>query len=241
MESPLRQASCNSAETGQTTMTLFNSTNTRFRNSTIICCAAILILAVARVATAQTSGTETPPVDSTARNTQTVANAGRASWTSDRRNFVVGDIITLLIDDYTISTAIKDNIASDQRNRGLGVTVRIPNTGTRIAGIDSRNDAVQQQRGQQRRENRFQNEMSVRVVSVGQNGLLEVRGTKLIDVDKSRQNVVFSGWVRSQDINSRNMVESYRVADAELTYTSPGSLAKPKQGIISRILGAFWP
>ncbi len=223
-------------------MPLSSSVQSKIRISVLLIGAAIVALSIARTVGAQsTSGSNPPTNDSTAQPRQTAAYTGRASWTSDRRNFAVGDIITLLIDDYTISTAIKDNIASDQRSRGLGVTVRIPNQGSRNAGLDSRNDATQQQRGQQRRENRFQNEMSVRVVAIGENGVLQVRGSKLIDVDKSRQNVVFTGWVRSQDINSQNMVESYRVADAELAYASPGSLAKPKQGILSRIVGAFWP
>lgn len=206
--------------------------------------AAAAAMLIARSVGAQTA-TGAPPVTATATNADTttkpVAPVGRASWTSDRRNFAVGDIVTVLIDDYTISTAVKDNIASDQRGRNLGVNIRIPSKGSKSGGIDSRNDATQQQRGQQRRENRFQNELSVRVVAVSDNGLLQIRGTKLIDIDKSKQDIVFSGWIRAQDVNQQNMIESYRVADAELSYASPGNLGKPKQGIFSRILGVFWP
>ena len=43
------------------------------------------------------------------------------------------------------------------------------------------------------------------------------------------------------DISITNMVESNRVADAQLGYLSPGPLGKPKQGIISKILGGLWP
>jgi len=164
----------------------------------------------------------------------------RSSWVSDRRSFAVGDIITVLIDDYTISTAVKENVAQDTRNRGLSVNARMPSSSKNV-GIDSRNTADQTQRGQARRENRFQNEMSVRVVAVGQNGLLQVKGTKTIDVDKSKQDVVFTGWVRAQDVSTANLIESSRVADAQIGYASPGPLGTPKQGMISKILGAFWP
>jgi len=193
----------------------------------------------------------TPPVTSPASSSTVATNAAgtvppvfmpkpRDGWVGDRRTYVVGDIITVLIDDYTIATAVKENIAVDSRSRGLSVNARLP-TSSKNIGIDARNNADQQQRGQARRENRFQNELSVRVVSVGPNGLLQVRGTKNIDVDKAKQDLVFSGWVRAQDISGTNVIESSRVADAQLGYASPGPLGKPKQGILSKILGMVWP
>jgi flagellar L-ring protein precursor FlgH len=164
----------------------------------------------------------------------------RASWTSDRREFVVGDIITVLIDDYTISTAVKENLNTDNRSRGLSASAAIPGQSQRAA-IDSRNTADQMQRGQARRENRFQNEMSVRVVAVGPGGLLQVRGEKVITVDKAAQDVAFAGWIRAQDVGTGNTIESSRVADAQLSYSSPGGLGKPKQGLVTKLLGALWP
>lgn len=164
----------------------------------------------------------------------------RVSWTSDRREFVVGDIITVLIDDYTISTAIKENLNTDTRTRGLSASASLPAQSAR-AGVDSRNSADQTQRGQARRENRFQNEMSVRVVALGPNGLLQIRGEKAITVDKAAQDIAFSGWIRAQDVGIRNTIESSRVADAELSYSSPGGLGKPKQGIVTKVLGLVWP
>jgi flagellar basal body L-ring protein FlgH len=47
--------------------------------------------------------------------------------------------------------------------------------------------------------------------------------------------------VRPQDISARNLVESWRLADAELLYESTGDLGNPKKGIITRILGILWP
>lgn len=170
----------------------------------------------------------------------TTPTAVRNSWVSDRRQFAVGDLITVLIDDYTISTAVKENVAQDTRNRGFGLSARLPSS-SQNANIDTRNSADQTQRGQARRENRFQNEMSVRVVATGPNGLLQVKGTKKIDVDKQMQDIVFTGWVRAQDVSVTNVVESSRVADVQLGYASPGNLGKPKQGIISKVLGIVWP
>jgi len=46
--------------------------------------------------------------------------AGRPAlraWTGDRREFAVGDILTVFVDDYTISTAVKDDINAQRRNQ----------------------------------------------------------------------------------------------------------------------------
>lgn len=192
--------------------------------------------ATASPATASAS-TATAP---TAAASTATARPVRESWTSDRRSFVVGDLITVLIDDYTIATALKENTATDSRTRGLSASARLP-TSTKNVGLDTRNSADQQQRGSSRRENRFQNELSVRIMAIAPNGLLQLKGTKNINVDKSGQDIVFTGFARPQDISTTNMVESNRVADAQLGYLSPGPLGKPKSGLISKILGGLWP
>jgi flagellar L-ring protein precursor FlgH len=173
------------------------------------------------------------------------ARPGLHSWLSDRREFAVGDIITILVDDYTISSAIKDDQATQKRNRdlGLGVDVSTPSgPGKSVnAKINSNNNADSQNRGEARRENRFQSEMSVRVVALGANGTMQVKGTRLVDVDKGQQNVALTGWLRAQDVSTANTVESSRIADAQITYLSPGPLGKPKQGLISRVVSIVWP
>ena len=215
---------------------------------------AVATIALGSSLRAQTPPVTTPPATPAGAATQTVATTTatnptlsaaaarpvRESWTADRRSFAVGDLITVLIDDYTIATALKENTATDTRTRGLSASARLP-TSTKNIGLDTRNNADQQQRGSSRRENRFQNELSVRVMAIAPNGLLQLKGTKNINVDKSGQDIVFTGFARPQDISTTNMVESNRVADAQLGYLSPGPLGKPKQGLISKVLGGLWP
>ncbi len=210
--------------------------------------AALLVVLSAGTVGAQTPARAGAPAAATAAATAatpapatTAPTRIRESWTADRRGFVVGDIVTVLVDDYTISTAVKENLATDSRTRDLSADVTLPQALSKGAGLTAKNSANQQERGTARRENRFQNEMSVRVVAVGPNGLLQVKGTKSINVDKAAQDIVFTGWIRPQDISSANMVESNRVADAQLLYSSPGALGKPKQGLLSKALGIIWP
>jgi flagellar L-ring protein precursor FlgH len=167
----------------------------------------------------------------------------RQSWTSPRRSFGVGDVVTVLVDDYTLASANTSNTASDSRRRDLGLDARTPGGGIPMsADVGTRNDADSRQRGEAVRQNRFQSEMSVRVVAIDStSGLLKLEGTKLVDVDKNRQEIRFTGWVRPQDVSAQNSVDSWRVANAELLYTGKGPLGKPKGGIIGRVLGMVWP
>lgn len=169
--------------------------------------------------------------------------APRRSWTADRQEFTVGDVITVLIDEYTLASANKDDFASDSRGRDLGlgvsqnVTAAIPPIG---ADVSSSTDARSQQRGEATRQNRFQGEMTVRVTEIEPSGLIRVEGMKVINIDGSREELVLRGWVRPQDVSAGNLVDSWRLGDAELVYTGKG-LGKPRGSIIGRVLGAIWP
>jgi flagellar L-ring protein precursor FlgH len=169
----------------------------------------------------------------------------RQSWTSARRSFVVGDVVTVLVDEYTLASANTNNTASDRRRRDLGFDTRLPGgtgSSSMSADIGTDNNADSRQSGEALRQNRFQSEMSVRIVAVDStSGLLQVKGAKLVDVDKNKQEVTFTGWVRPQDVSPQNTVESFRVADAQLLYSAKGSMGKPKGGILGRILGMVWP
>ena len=170
--------------------------------------------------------------------------APRRSWTADRQDFAVGDVITILIDEYTVAAANRGNSASDRRQRDLtlGVAQSMSAAFPSISGdVTSGSSAESSTRGEATQENRFQGEMTVRITEVDPSGLLRVEGIKLVDIDNSRQELALRGWVRPQDVSARNMVDSWRVGDAELTYSSKGSLGKPRGGMIGRILGAVWP
>lgn len=178
-----------------------------------------------------------PPVDST----RTTRKPPR-SWTTDRRDFAVGDIITVIVDENTAASANKATSATDQKRRKMGfdATLPAPATGKNIA-IQSSNDGDSRQDGRATRGNNFVGEISVKVVAIGKDGNLQVKGSKTVDVDKNKQTMTLSGWLRPQDVSSTDFAESSRVADAEIVYQAQGSLGKPRSGILTRVLGVVWP
>jgi flagellar L-ring protein precursor FlgH len=178
-----------------------------------------------------------PPADST----RTTRKPPR-SWTTDRRDFAVGDIITVLVDESTAASANKANVATDQKHRKMGfdATLPAPAPGKNIA-IQSSNDGDSRQDGQASRGNHFLGEISVKVVAISKEGNLQVKGSKTVDVDKNKQTMTLSGWLRPQDVSTTDYAASSRVADAEIVYQAQGSLGKPRSGILTRVLGVVWP
>jgi flagellar L-ring protein precursor FlgH len=168
------------------------------------------------------------------------------SWTSDRREYVVGDIITVLVSDVTLASATKSQSGSDQQSRKNDLGLEPPKIGTSSlpsidASMSTDKNASSKQTGDAKRNVNFRGDISVRVTNIDKNGQLQIKGSKVVDVDKNKQTLNFSGWVRPEDISAQNLVGSERVADVSLTYSLSGNLGKTRGGIVGRLLNVFWP
>jgi flagellar L-ring protein precursor FlgH len=163
----------------------------------------------------------------------------RHSWTSDRREFSVGDILTVLVDESTLASANKGQTASDAQSRDLGLSAPSALPVDLKAGTSKGSSS--QQSGQATRDLRFQGQMTVRVVKIDPNGVLEVKGQRTVDVDKNKQLLTLAGFVRPQDVSQTNIVPSARIADAQLLYTLSGDLGGTRGGMIGRLISVFWP
>ncbi|MEO7218663.1 MAG: flagellar basal body L-ring protein FlgH [Gemmatimonadaceae bacterium] len=216
--------------------------------------ATALAVCAAGAQTTPTQATRTPP---TSRGATTpapagapapqaqpaltsTAVAGRQSWLSDRRDFHVGDIVTVLVDEYTLTSLDKEVNATESRQRSLGLGINTP-TSNKSFGINSNNGNQSRNSGLDARTNRLTTDMSARVVAIAPNGVMQLKGTKMIKVEESKVNLTLTGWVRVQDVAPDNSIQSFRMADADLDYQAEGPLGKAKSGIIGRLLGAFWP
>lgn len=167
----------------------------------------------------------------------------RRSWTSDKREYSAGDILTVLVDEVTLASANKGQTGSDQtsRNNDLGITP----PGALATGINvqvgTNKTSTSRQSGGATRDLRFRGEMTVRVVKVAANGILEVKGARTVDVDKNKQQLTLTGFVRPEDVTRDNLVPSARIADAQLLYTLSGDLGGTRGGILGRLVSVFWP
>ena len=168
------------------------------------------------------------------------------SWTADKREYQVGDVITVLVSDATLATATKSQTGSDQQTRKNGVGLVPPKIGTTAlptidASMTADKNSSSTQSGNAKRNLSFKGDISVRVTAVDKSGLLQIKGTKVVDADRNKQTLNFTGWVRPEDITPDNLVASERVADANITYHLSGDLGKTRGGLIGRLINAFWP
>lgn len=171
---------------------------------------------------------------------QVVGSTLDFGWFSDGRRFTVGDIVTVVVDEYTSASADRATSALEDRrtDAGLGVNAN----GTQVDGsLGSFLGNESTQRGRDYRQDRFNAEVSVRVTEVEPGGALRVEGTKTVMIDEHEQEVTVRGIVRPQDISSRNTVDSWRIAEVEVLYASDGSLVTADKGILSRLLAFIIP
>ena len=204
-----------------------------------------LAVAALTLTTAAAAHAQTPP-DSVrpAQDTTVTRRPLAVSWTSDRRDFVVGDILTILVDELTIASADKTDLDEQDRRTRATFEAAFGTAGATSGGSGGFGtgwDSESRTRGQARRQDRFTTEFSVRVIDVEPSGVLKIEGSRTILLDKQDQQVTVTGFVRPQDVTPRNVVDSWRVADARLAYASNGSMGKPKQGILAKIIGIIWP
>lgn len=173
------------------------------------------------------------------------ARPARQSWTSDRRAFGVGDLVIVRLDEYTLASASNRDDASSRRSADYDFQLITPGaTAATAPGASFEADRVNESRnrGDKSRQLRLQGEITARVMAVDPvTGVLQVKGTKTVGVDKDQQTITFAGNVRPQDLTGTNVIASSRVADARLDIANKGSLGKPKSGIVGRLLGALWP
>ncbi|MBX7120274.1 MAG: flagellar basal body L-ring protein FlgH, partial [Gemmatimonadaceae bacterium] len=165
-----------------------------------------------------------------------------SSWTADRRELAVGDVITLFIDDAVIASARRSQGGRDETGRELGFSLTPPAPATTTAASfgDSRR-ASSSQTGDMSRTSALRTTVAVRITARNADGTYQVKGLRNLDVDKNRQEISVEGVLRPQDITMGNEASGDRLADARITVKQKGRLGKTRGGIIGRILGLVWP
>ncbi|HDL02734.1 MAG: hypothetical protein DRP46_07210 [Candidatus Zixiibacteriota bacterium] len=150
----------------------------------------------------------------------------------------VGDILTVLIYENSMASTKaetkteKDSESSTSGGPGIGKLDFIPLFGAEAESSNSFNG-----KGENLRNQNLRAKMSVTVVAVRENGDLIIKGSRTIGISKDRETMTLTGVVRQRDITAANAVESYKIADAEITYTGKGAASTASRpGIVMRFL-----
>jgi flagellar L-ring protein precursor FlgH len=183
-----------------------------------------------------------PPPPAPANGSIFQADHGYAPLTSGTRAASVGDILTIVLVERT--QAAKTAVANTGRKGDIGLAPPVTGPLSLFTpqdfnmGGSSNFDG----KGQAAQSNTLSGEVSVTVAAVYPNGTMLVRGEKLIRLNRGDEFIRFSGLVRPTDISADNRVASTRVADADITYSGKGEIARAsRQGWLQRFFSVITP
>lgn len=167
---------------------------------------------------------------------------GYAPLTSGNRAAKVGDILTIALVERTAAT--KSATQTTDRNGNIGLTP--PTTGplALFSATDASLGGGSQfaGKGQATQANALSGEVTVTVAEVFPNGAMLVRGQKRLTLNRGDEFIQIAGLVRPEDVTADNRVLSTRVADARITYSGTGEVARAsRQGWLQRFFSVISP
>jgi flagellar L-ring protein precursor FlgH len=166
---------------------------------------------------------------------------------SDNKARREGDIITVVLRENTqASKKAKTEFGKDSSNNiepmvGLGGR-NISAAGNVLQlGMNSSSDFKGDSKADQ--SNSLTGDISVNVLRVMANGNLVIRGEKWLTLNTGKEYIRLTGVIRPEDIDSRNTVESSKIANARIEYSGTGATHGGQgPGWLSRFFSsAVWP
>ncbi|SPF80109.1 flagellar basal body L-ring protein FlgH [Pseudoprimorskyibacter insulae] len=159
----------------------------------------------------------------------------------DRRAGRVGDILTVeFTESFTASKS--QNVAT---SRSDSFDVRLPGAifgGFTGNGLNSGRTSAFGGTGAAAQSNALSGRVSVTVVRELPGGNLEILGQKKMTFNNGDEYVRLRGTVRPSDISADNVVQSDRIANAEIQYVGAGQVADAgKQGWLRQGLNTVSP
>ncbi len=153
----------------------------------------------------------------------------------DDKAFRVGDVVTVLVTQTAVAAATSQTQSQKQvriqTQAGSGVFSFIPSAGLQHQGAFAT-------QAQERKNLSVITTIACRVVEISPTGLLRIEGSQEFTIDKRKQTVKLSGWVRPQDISPNNTVLSTQVADARLEFKGDWKTRQGKN-LLERIVEGF--
>lgn len=171
------------------------------------------------------------------------ASAGYSSLTNGARAAQVGDIITILLVERT--QASKSTSANTDRSGSISLTPPSSGPFSKLfssSDIGSSGGQGFKGKGDASQSNALSGEITVTISKVFANGTMFVRGQKALTLNRGDEYVQISGLVRQADVGPDNRILSTRVADARITYTGKGEIARAsRQGWLQRFFSMVSP
>ncbi|MRX26855.1 flagellar basal body L-ring protein FlgH [Kangiella sp. HZ709] len=155
------------------------------------------------------------------------------SLVADRKATQVGDLITLVV----VEASKAESQAGTGRSRDTSIGLDAFDT-TREPSFAINFDRSSDTDARTVRKGFLQAQISVTIIDKTPAGNYIVEGKQVLNINNEEQIIGIKGVLRPEDINSKNVALSNRLAEAEITFTGEGTVGDDQgKGIIQTILG----
>jgi flagellar L-ring protein precursor FlgH len=169
------------------------------------------------------------------------SNSQQGLFATDRRASKVGDLLTVALSENF--SASKSQSAKSAKNGTASFDFpRITTADADDTLFDSKLAKSFDGSGSADQTNSLRGEISVTVTKVFSNGNMEILGQKKLTLNNGDEYIRLVGIIRPEDVDSRNIVPSSRIANAKISYTGAGDIADTsKKGWFSKLVDAVTP
>jgi len=168
------------------------------------------------------------------------------AWFGRGRNYQVGDLITVMLNESTQAARSQGtDISKDASNTALpaGISKFIAGSTSPFNGVDLNKSTTKSTgKGSADQQASLTGSITVTVIEILANGNLVVRGEKKLGLSEGTEVIQVAGVIRPQDVGPNGTVNSLRLANAQISYRGSGDLASAsKPGWGTTGLMKFWP
>ena len=169
------------------------------------------------------------------------SNSQQGLFATDRRASKVGDLLTVALSENF--SASKSQSAKSAKNGTAAFNFpRIMTADADDTLFDSQLAKSFDGSGSADQTNSLRGEISVTVTKVFSNGNMEILGQKKLTLNNGDEYIRLVGIIRPEDVDSRNIVPSSRIANAKISYTGAGDIADTsKKGWFSKLVDVVTP
>ena len=173
------------------------------------------------------------------------SNRQSDAWFGRGRNYQVGDIITVLLNESPQAARTQNTDVSREAKNSLpsGASTQVGKMSPFLDGVNlNDNRASSTGKGKADQQASLSGSVAVTVVEILANGNLVIRGEKKLGLSEGTEVIQVSGVIRPEDIGPNSTVQSRRLANAQIAYRGSGDLANAtKAGWGTSLVHKFWP
>jgi flagellar L-ring protein precursor FlgH len=167
------------------------------------------------------------------------------AWFGRGRNYQVGDIITVLLNESTQAARTQNTDVSRESKNSLpaGLSTQVGKISPLFNGINLNENANSSKgAGKADQQASLVGSVAVTVIEILANGNLIIRGEKKLGLSEGTEVIQVSGVIRPEDVGPNSTVQSRRLANAQIAYRGSGDLANAtKAGWGTSALHKYWP